>query len=342
MTTEAPESTRGSCADCDPRDIDTAACAVQGIEKQAGVLAETDGFPKLLEYRAQFDSARGVYRTARDDAAADIAAMKKKLDDAIAELRCKLKKHYRRCVKDAFCKVKEELRECAGDPKDCCFDNIEFEGCQEGDDIASLAGRITIYRANVTRTHECIKELLDEPTAISTRVAALKAEVDAIAAGVDSADDVPAQVALYARALIARWELKPVQLWHGYVTVNSYMDCLCGALEHALRGWKVIAELEGCKAEKECIKAGVDAACKKKRDDMIGEVLREYTNCCPPDSEPDNGDDDDDDDCGCGKHHNDHKHHDHEHHDHEHHDHEHHDHDHEHHDHEHHEGSSAR
>jgi hypothetical protein len=301
MNAEAPPSNDKPkpCGDCDLGAIEDLACSAKRFQKQADVAKES--LEKIPGYQTQFGTARSDYQAARDAVQADVAAAKKQLEDVLGQLKCRLDDDKEHCLEEALDKVIAAIRECAGVPG-CCAGPCEFDADPGDDTAAALSGRIEQYRRDVKKSMDCFETLIAEQTELKTRATKIKADVAAIAT--DLAADVPGKdwARLYARALVAQWQLRPAQLWKGFPTVNDYVDCLCTALTCALKGWEAIAILEGIKAEMDCKAEAAAAACVKKQQDIVGEVMREYVCCCPPDD--DNGDypPKDKDDCGNHKH----------------------------------------
>jgi hypothetical protein len=287
MNAESPPKNSDPCSDCDLEAVEDQACSAKRFQKQADVANES--LAQLTEFKTKFGTARNDYQAARDAAQADIAAARTQLKDVLGQLRCRLDDHTEECLKDARDKVVDQIRECAGEPG-CCVGECEFDSSPGDDDAAALSGRIERYRREVKKASECFKSLIAEQAALPVRAKALRDAVAAIAAEVAAENPAKDWARLYARALVARWQLRKEQLWQGFPTVNAYVDCLCAALTCALKGWEAIAILEGTKAEMDCKAEAADAACKKKQENIVDEVMREYVCLCPPD------DDDDDDD----------------------------------------------
>jgi hypothetical protein len=287
MNAEAPPTSDDPCTDCDLGAIEDLACSAKRFQRQADVANES--LAQLTEFKTKFGTARNDYQAARDAAQADIAAARTQLKDVLGQLRCRIDDDKERCLKDALDKVVDEIRKCAGQPG-CCVGECEFDSTPGSDDAAALSGRIERYRREVKKASDCFESLIAEQAALPVRAKAIRDAVAAIAAEVAAENAAKDWARLYARALIAKWQLRKKQLWRGFPTVNAYVDCLCAALTCALKGWEAIAILEGIKAEMDCKAEAADAACKKKQENILDEVMREYVCLCPPD------DDDDDDD----------------------------------------------
>jgi hypothetical protein len=300
-TTQAPP-TDEPCSDCDLGAIEDLACNVKRFQRQAEVASES--LTALTEARTKFATARADYQAARDAARGDVRTAKTQLADVLETLRCKIDDQDEDCVEKAVKKVVARIRECTGKPQ-CCSGPGDFDKTWDGSQpLSALAARIAQYRQDVGVSMDCFTALIQEQADLPARAAAIKAEVASIASDL-AADDPDKDLArLYARALVARWHLKPKQLWKGYATVNDYVDCLCQSLTNAMTGWEAIAILEGIKAELDCKAEAAATACAKLQTDIVAEVYAEYIRCCPPDG-PDGsgGSDDSDSDCDCGHHH---------------------------------------
>jgi hypothetical protein len=301
MDTNNPPPTDKSCGGCDLGAIEDLSCSVKRFQRQAEVA--TESLPILTEARTKFATARADYQAARDAAQADVRDAKTQLADILETLHCKIDDSNEDCVKRALDTVIAAIRECAGEPG-CCAGPDDFDSSWDCDQepLSGLAGRIEQYRKDVAVSTDCFAALVKEQADLPARAASIKAEGASIAAYLCADDRNKDLVRLYVRALVAKWQLEPKQLWKGYKTVNDYVDCLCKSLTNAMHGWEAIAVLEGIRAECECKAAGQTAACDKKQSDIVAEVIAEYIRCCPPD---DSDGSNDNDDCGCGH---DHKH----------------------------------
>jgi hypothetical protein len=299
MDTNNPPPPDESCGGCDLGAIEDLSCNVKRFQRQAEVAAES--LTILTDARAKFGTARADYQAARDATQADVRDAKTQLDETVETLECKIDDSDEECVRRALDKVITAIRECAGEPG-CCAGPDDFDSAWECDQepLSALAGRIDQYRKDVAVSTDCFAALIKEQADLPARAASIKAEVASIAADLCADGNAKDLVRLYVRALVAKWQLKPKQLWKGYNTVNDYVDCLCTSLTNAMHGWEAIAILEGIRAECECKATGKAAACEKKQGDIVAEVLAEYIRCCPPD---DPGGSNGDDDCGCGHNH---------------------------------------
>lgn len=299
MNAEATPSTDEPCVDCDLRAVGDLACSAKRFQKQADVANAS--LEQMTAFTTRFETAREDYQKARDAAQADVTAAKVQLDDILGQLRCRLDDDREQCLEEALKRVIASIRACTP-TSGCCAGPCEFDATPGDDTAAKLSGRIEGYIRDVKKSTDCFESLIAEQTDLPARATKIRADIAAIAT--DLAADTPAKnyARLYARALVAEWQLKPGQLWKGFATVNDYFDCLCTSLTCALKGWEAVAVLEGIKAEMDCKADAATAACLKKQKDIIGEVMSEYVKCCPPEDDGDTPKDPNDD-CSCGHHH---------------------------------------
>jgi len=289
---EQTEPASQRCDDCETGEIDDLACAAKGIQKQSEVTNES--LVQLEPFKTQFETARTDYTGARDTAQADILAAWALLDTIREQLRCHVEEETREHLWQALRKVIHDIHECAGEPG-CCVGECHFDpGYTGGDDddhgpdsvaagaeqIARLAGRIERYRKDTKKASDCFAALIKEQADLPARATQYKADLDQLEA--DVAADAKHQdvVRLWARLLVAKYHLD--NIWKGFPTVNSYVDCLCRALVCTLRGWEATARLEGTKAALECREDAEATACLHKQTDTVAEVLSEYDKLCPP------------------------------------------------------------
>ncbi|MBA2300996.1 MAG: hypothetical protein H0W08_00015, partial [Acidobacteria bacterium] len=303
MDQNTPPPAEQPCTDCDLGAIEDLACSAKRFQKQADVA--NGSLAALTEARAKFATARADYQAARDIAQANVRTAKTQLADVLETLRCKIDDSDEDCVKRAFQNVVVAIRACAKEPG-CCAGPGDFDPTWDSDEpLSALVGRIEQYRSDVAVSTDCFAALVKEQTDLPARAAAIKTEVAAIATGLAADSPDKDLVRLFARALVARWQLKQRQVWLGYATVNDYVDCMCTSITNAMKGWEAIAILEGIRAELDCKAAAAAAACEKKQQDIVAEVMAEYVRCCPPD-DSDNGSQEDESnesgprDCGCG------------------------------------------
>lgn len=328
MTTQTDQGpTTDPCGDCDHGGIEDLSCSAKRFQKQAEVANQSA--TELEGYRAQFATARADYTKVRDAVKADVDAASTQLKHVHDTLRCLLDDDEKHCLKESLCTVVEAIDECAG-ASGCCVGDCEFDSSVgEGETASDLAGRIDKYRRSTQQNTDCFTSLIAQQQQIPTDVAAIKAEVTQLAADVAAEGDKDV-IRLYSRWLVARMKLEPKRLWRGLLTVNDYVDCLCRALRCALLGWEAIIVLEGAKAEMDCKDQAKVAACLKKQQDILEDLLCEYEKCRPqhggstgssggsdggsggapstPAGAPGGDHSDDDDECNCGHHH--HHHHD--------------------------------
>ena len=282
MNADAPPSNGDPCSDCDLERIEELACSAKRFQKQADVSKES--LEQVTGFKTKFGTARNDYQKARDAAQADVTAARTQLEDVLGQLRCRLDDDKEECLDDALDTVVDAIRKCAGTPG-CCVGTCDFDPEPGSDNAATLAGRIEQYRREVKKASDCFASLIAEQAEVPKRAKSLKDAVAAIAAEVAADNPAKDWARLYARALVAAWQLKPAQLWKGLPTVNAYVDCLCAALTCALKGWEAIAKLEGVKAELDCKEDAKKDACEKKQQNIIDEVMREYVCKCPPDED---------------------------------------------------------
>jgi hypothetical protein len=283
-TTQEYTKPSDPCADCDTGDIDELACKAKGIQRRAEVM--TEFLANLQTFKTQFESARSDYTKARDSSQADVNAATTQLKSIIEQLKCLLDDDKRECLSEAFDKVVDAIRECAGEPG-CCAGPCDFDHSVEHDEsIGHLAGRIEHYRRETKKAMDCFTSLIAEQAELPARATKYKAEVAQIGTdiGAEGGTAGAKAVRLLARAYVADYHLKGV--WNGFPSINSYVDCLCGALVCSHRGAEAIARLEGAKATKECHEAAAAAACKRKQEQTVDEVMAEYVKCRAKQTQP--------------------------------------------------------
>ncbi|TRO58519.1 hypothetical protein [Streptomyces sp. IB201691-2A2] len=281
-TSDGAHTGAGTGDDCDLDAIEHLACSARGIKKRAEV---TDAsLPQLQEFKKKFDSARTDYATARETAKTDLAAAEETLATVAEHLRCRVTEEQRKRLKTAVRQVFDEIRKCVGGwgcsvgDCDCEFD----DGVKESDTVATLAARIAQYREDVDKAAVFFRALADEQTELLARAAKIKADADMLLA--DTADPAAGKdvVVFWARLLVLRKRAENV--WQGFDTVASYMECLCKLLLCVLKGWQTIAILEGAREERICKEESRRAACDRKRDETVAEVMAAYSRLCPPEA----------------------------------------------------------
>ena len=193
MTTNAPDeldppaeqpdtsgdtSTEHGCEDCDPSLIDGLKCRAEGIAAQAEYNAASQ--PELQTARTQYDVTRKAYRAQRNSVALEVQDMRHQVKHLIERVRCLIKQErVVICLDEAFETICEQLDRC-GTSGGCCADeDCEFDkSCPS--DYRELVRRIADYQAHLDRDKACFASLVGEPAALAARVAAVKAEIDAI------------------------------------------------------------------------------------------------------------------------------------------------------------------
>ena len=192
------------------------------------------------------------------------------------------------CLDKAAEDVFSDIDECSPDPG-CCVGECEFDDEVGDDDIAALTARIEKYRRDTEANTACFTSLVGEAQALIDQIAAIKAEVTALAAVITGSSDKAKVPRWYARWLIATYRLELAHLGHGFTSVAAYSDCLCKALQCIAAGWGAIAVLEGARAEKQCLADAEAAECKRKSEATLESILEAYE-CCiskkPGEEEP--------------------------------------------------------
>lgn len=265
---------------CDTQGIDTLACEATADKARH---ESYDKVAKALEdRRTAFDTARGEYMKARDQA----NRAKKKLErdikallDSFAEedkTGCKkLNTDEIRCLDQAFQQVLDCLDDCPED-KGCCVDcSFEKE--------TWTVGQIDDLRLRVEKAEECFdKVLVKEPEKLAKRVEDLKGWVTELQKAMDpeAADPQEEPNRLYARAKRLKWLVDT--LWGRFSDATKYQECLCCGLRCSLKGRGWLAELAGEKAFAECQEAAKQRRCKWLRDNMVDETLATQLVLCPP------------------------------------------------------------
>lgn len=276
MTTETAAPADKSCSDCDLGEIESLACSAERFQKQADIAKES--LAQMQDFKTKFATARSDYQKVRDAVMPDVDWSRSQLDELLETLRCKLSDEKEQCLEDALEKVAEAVKKCS--TTGCCAGPCEFSSeVGEGESVAQLTGRIDQYKRDVAVSTECFDTLITEQTALKERVARIRKTVTELAAEL-CAEGSHDHARLYARALVAQWELRTAQLWRGFPTVNDYVDCLCRSLTCTLSGWEAIAVLEGIRVERDCKARAAATACQRKRDQMDDEVYCEYVRTC--------------------------------------------------------------
>jgi hypothetical protein len=286
MTNDKPDG----CDDppipgCDLTEIDDLKCEAEGISERATYIA---GYQKdLTEARAKYDTTRREYRTARHDVAQKVADLQHRVTCLIDRIRCLIDKPREiDCLDRAVDEVFDELDGCP-QPGGCCVEHCDFDGDANGLDKEALAALIAKYQKHVDTARTCFTTLTGEPAELKKRVAALEADIDAIAAGL-GATPPPDLKRSYATARVADRRVK--QVWWGFPQIADFVDCLCQALTCWGRGADAIGHLKAALAVLKCKDTAKEDHCKALREKTADEILAAYDRCCPP---PDDDDCDD-------------------------------------------------
>jgi hypothetical protein len=276
---EKPEPPETPVA-CDVGDLDDLQCDVAGIKRLAEVTAEYA--PGLEQRRKKFDEAREGYAAARLAATPVVQEIRTHLTAIIDQVRCMLEEDDIKCLDDAYEDVRRRLEECRGpSAAGCCIDDdCDFDTTVVDIPTADLRARVADIVQRVEKAEQCFDSLVDEPTALAARVAALKGEVEALAAklGGDPKTSQPART--YAEALIARRKLEGV--WGGFADAGEFIDCLCQGLVCSMRGRQVLASLEAELAVRDCKDGKAKARCDWLEAHIVEEILETYERLCPP------------------------------------------------------------
>jgi hypothetical protein len=281
---EPPPGT-GGCQPCDLGDLDGLGCKAKRYQKQSEVMTQVA--KDLDTYKKQYADARKDFGEAWENAASETELIGEQLEEIRKLLDCRLDPGQKSCLEDAATEVFGELDECAP-PPGCCVGECTFDDTVDPDDnAASLGDRIAAYRRDVEAAMACFTSLVGEGKVLTDRIAAIKAEVEALAKDVTGSD--ASKVARwYARYLVAVRGLELEHIGHGFTAVSDYVDCLCKALQCIAAGWGAIAVLEGARAELTCIEETKKTTCADKQAGVLVAILERYE-CCYEDK-PDPGD----------------------------------------------------
>ncbi|NGO75948.1 hypothetical protein G6045_09720 [Streptomyces sp. YC504] len=265
----APDKTHPSTHPCPPSmECDTG--AIDDLQCRArAVKAESDAFATVSEAlgkrRTAFETARGEYGTARDEAAEIVAEVRSKVEEALAEIRCRLHRDEIDCLDRAFQQVLDCLEDCP-DQEGCCVD----DDCRFEDETWTV-DQSEGLRLRVERVEKCFDDVLVmEPEAVRKRAAALQA----LLAELDTAGKAePRESAkkLYARAKQVSYAADAI--WGRFADVNEYQECLCCALTGSLRGRELLAQLAGDQAYLTCQEESRARRCAWLRAHMVAETL---------------------------------------------------------------------
>jgi hypothetical protein len=283
-TQEAPAERPAPTPDCDPDLLDDLKCKAQGVAAQAAYNAAH--MDALSQARTAYDAARAAYGTARSAAVPTVAEIRHQLTQIIDQLQCLINdRHEVDCLDRAWDAVVERLREC-GDKSGCYFtDDCDFDDDVEDCPPEDVPGRIAEIQRRTEAAERAFADLIQEPTALPGRVAALKTEVAGIATAMAGDAKTTDFKRLYASALVAWRKLSAI--WRGFEHTNAYVDCLCRALTCQLKGHTAIAILTGVAAVHACRQQAVEQGCQRLRDNTVDEVMAEYIRICAP--RPGNG-----------------------------------------------------
>jgi hypothetical protein len=276
------------CEECDPDLIDELKCHAQGIAAQAAYNATSQ--PDLETARTQYDTTRKAYREARSGVVLEVQDLRHNIKHLIERIRCLIKqRRVVECLDEAYEKICRQLDEC-GTPGGCCADrDCDFDkDCPE--DYRELVRRIADYEAHLEKDKACFNSLVGEPAALTARVAAYKAEVDAVIAALQADPAATDLKQVYASALVAQRHLKFV--WYGFPETKDFIDCLCRALTCWTKAADAISVLTGCQAIKDCHRDARAKHCQELADNTVDEILVEYEHICGHDrcEDEDNGD----------------------------------------------------
>jgi hypothetical protein len=264
------------CEDCDPDLIDDLKCQAEGIAAQAAYNAATQ--PELLKASEDYATARGAYRTARAAATPQVQELRHQAKQLVERIRCQINQdQVVDCLDRAYRHICHRLEKC-GDGGGCCSaDDCAFDKtCPDSYD--ELVRQIAEYQARVDREKACFATLIGEPAALTVRVAAVKAEIDAINADLAGDQATVDLKKLYVAALVAQRHLDMV--WNGFSHTRDYVDCLCRALTCWTKASDAVSVLTGCKAVKDCQKAARQKCCDDLATKTVEEILLEYERLC--------------------------------------------------------------
>ncbi len=283
---------------CDPDLIDDLKCQAEGIAAQAKYNEETQ--PALQKAREDYAKARGDYRTARAAAAVQVQDLRHQVKQLIERIRCQITQdEVTECLDRAFRHICRRLEKCGYGGGCCSTGPCEFDKTCP-DDYDELVSRIAEYQERLQREKDCFDTLVGEPAKLTERVAAAKAEVDAINTGLAGDAATVDLKRLYVAALVAQLHLSSKWIWNGFDDTQAYLDCLCRALTCWTKASDAVSALTGCKAVKDCQKAARQQCCEDLRTKTVEEVLLEYERLCGSerceDKDGEHGDADDHDD----------------------------------------------
>src|SRR3712207_3561088 len=165
---------------CSPDVLDEFTCAAKGIEAQAAYNAAH--LQALDTARNQYKGIRKAYGTAWDAAAPLLKEASKQLGKLIEQLECLIDHPGTvRKLCRAFDRVQDRLERC-GDLSGCyCRTDCDFEGELGDYPPEELAARIDDIQRRTQEAEACFADLIQEPTKLTERVAAVQAEIADIA-----------------------------------------------------------------------------------------------------------------------------------------------------------------
>lgn len=286
---ETPDRDRD---DCDPRLVDCLKCKAAGIAAQADYNSQHQ--PELEAAQTTYDTTRKTYRDARGGVALQVQDMRHQIKHLIERIKCLIKqKRVVECIDEAYLLVVAQLDEC-GYPEGCCADDeCEFDTDCGDLDYDELVKRITRYQAHADRAKACFTKLVTEPTELVKRVAACKAEVDAINAALGAEPANTDLKKVYAQAKVARRHIG--HIWNGFDETRDFVECLCRALTCWTKGCAAVSVLTGAQAVADCEQKANDARCTNLHDNTVDEIITVYERICPHPSCDDSDDGDADD-----------------------------------------------
>jgi hypothetical protein len=276
---------------CDSTTITELSCGPTRTEGEAAVVVETK--ERLDGHITANADARTTYTAAWKKAEADRTAAHATLETLLKELRCRLDDAAESCLNTVWGALQAELDECTSGTEGC-----RVAPCDPDESVApdtsqgALAGRIEDLRDQAERHEKYFTDLLKEITELPERAEEAKTEVTQLEADARSSTAGPGAtpapgspndvVTLYARALVARWNLEHVR--GGFDSIDDFLNCLCRALAAVLRTWKAIRILEGEKAYRACVEAGSGGSCDVLLADPLSALLDRFRRECSPTS----------------------------------------------------------
>ena len=305
---EPPEETsngphhRGR-GECKPHLIDCLKCKASGIQSQATYVANTT--PDLETAQASYDATRKDYHAKRRDAALQVQDMRHQIKHLVERVRCSIKQgKVVECLNEAWSCIAQELDDCKGHVSCCCADDLDCDFDLTGaewdcdpdmprqeymsdEDYRQLVDTINRYQHRVDKAKKCFNDLLGEPAALVQRVAAAKAEIDAINAALAADPAATDLKQVYAQALVAHRDIRII--WNGFDEAKDFVECLCHALTCWSTGTNAIAVLTGKQAFEDCKRQAREQHCDDLQTNTVEEILALYDKLCPRSDCTDNG-----------------------------------------------------